>query len=619
MDKKLEHLKESMNHTVLKGLEFSEDRKREVFKTLKSKRRHNRFKWLPKSASVKAAWSVLACTVLLVGCLYFAFSTIKDDVHGTIIRSGKSMFSSDKKNGEPTYIIYFNTPETFSDIASLQRNIPFKLVALKYSFPLGNRFPESGTYKVEHNEPITVAATSAENQLKKKLKNDIRDLEQKVSNIKTEKQLSLEKPMLNDVIGLMELKKGLLKKVDDNSIHFSSIVISINNTGWMNKLKNTEGVAGIEPYQPNQSPIDEPYPTDKVVPNYMDKLPTEPIYTMADTDNGDVWAYSYHHLYRSSDYGVRWNEIKTLTLNGGTISNADFVEGKYIKLYVTENGLSYMYMSADDGETWTKNLTPFNGTGHLYFLNSLTGWYLEETGVYNNQSSNRLYKTDDGGVHWSLIAQSNTLSDQDSAIPTNGVKTNLTFIDDQNGWMTANEPSGTNAYLYQTTDGGKTWTSVFINTPSDYLKTQKSVQGPYFFDRKNGFFVLNARNISDGHSAFVFYETSDGGRSWKMTQPMEYPNIQEVSIDITDDEAYVTDGKTLYETNDMGNTWIKNGMVFDGQSNRVVSPLSLNMIDDNHSVLLIREMANMTRALFSIGEVSHWQTVNVPSIDNSKE
>jgi photosystem II stability/assembly factor-like uncharacterized protein len=615
MDKKLEHLKESMDHTVLKGLEFTEDKRKEVFRSIKSERRRSFLKWVPKVASIKAAWSVLACTVLLVGSLYFAFSAIKEKVEGQVIRSGKSMFASDKQNVEPTYIIYFDQPETFSDISSLQKHVSFKLKALKYTFPLGNRLPEAGTYIVDKNEPITVAATTAENQLKTNLKNDIRDLGQKVADIKTEKQLALEKPMLNDIISLMELKKDLLQKVEKDSIHFSSIVVTLKSTGWMDKLKNIEGIAGVEPYKTDKTLLEEPYPTDKVFANDKNNgLPAEPVYAMADTTNGDVWGYSYHHLYRSTDDGIQWKEINTLDIHDGSITNASFVEGKYIKLYVREGGNSFMYMSSDNAKTWTREVTPFKENGQLFFLNSLTGWYLEDTGLYNGQTFNRLYKTEDGGIHWTLLAKTDTKA-KDS-LPINGVKTNMMYIDDQHGWITTAEPGGINASLYQTTDGGKTWTEVYYSSPTSFGHTQKSLQGPFFFDRKVGFFVLNARNISEGHSYFVLYQTVDGGRSWKMTQPMDYPYSQEVAVDFTDDEVFLTDGKTLFETKDIGNSWTKSGMVFDGQTNRVVAPLSLKMIDDRHSVLLIREMSNLTRTLFSMGEISHWQTVNMPSLDS---
>ncbi|MGV3487499.1 MAG: hypothetical protein ACO1OC_02810 [Tuberibacillus sp.] len=618
MDKKLDHLKESMDHTVLKGLEFNEEHRKKVFRSIKAKKRQSRFAWIPKIASVNAAASVLACAVLLLCSLYFVFGSVKDEVQAPMVHSSQSMLLTYQKDGTPVYVIYFDEPQSFTDISSLQKHMPYKLLALKYTFPLSNRLPEAGTYILDKNEPITVAATSAENQLKSKLKDDIRDLDRQVNGIKTEKQLIMEKPMLNDVINLLELKKALLDKIESESIRFSAVVVTIN-VGWLDKLKNIDGVAGIEPYNPDQSPLDEPYPADETIPNNIhNNLPSEPIYAISDTKDGQIWSYSYHHLYYSNTNGFNWAEIGTLNIGEGVIANAAFIE-EYIRLYVKENGNAYMYLSDDKAKTWKKVKTPFTQDGHLFFLNKETGWYLDDTGYYNGKTFNRLFSTEDGGLHWTEIASSAIPSEDKGTIPFEGVKTNIVFIDKLTGWMTTTEPGGTQANLYQTNDGGKTWSDTYFNRPSGFGSTQNTIFGPYFYDRKNGFFVFNARSNTPGNSSFVFYKTTDGGKSWQMTQPMNYPYTQDVRVDVTRDKAFVTDGKTLYETKDMGENWMKSGMVFDGQTNRVVAPLSLIMTDDQHSVLLIRESSDLTRTLISMGEISHWQTLDIPASDHQKE
>ena len=196
--------------------------------------------------------------------------------------------------------------------------------------------------------------------------------------------------------------------------------------------------------------------------------------------------------------------------------NQEYHDGTESTILHTNNG----------GEDWTRQNSGIYGKPlkKIYFQNVREGWCVGEEGV--------VIHTIDGGKNWKQIEtgiQDNLhslfftenigwivgdwatiLKSTDNGLTFNVVDgsefarkslKDIFFTDNLNGWIiTYSNPDERNTlgYVYNTTDGGKTWNEQFSTKPALF-----SIK---FIDRNNGWVVGDQRSI---------YYTSDSGKSWK--------------------------------------------------------------------------------------------------------
>jgi photosystem II stability/assembly factor-like uncharacterized protein len=119
----------------------------------------------------------------------------------------------------------------------------------------------------------------------------------------------------------------------------------------------------------------------------------------------------------------------------------------------------YFYFTHNGGQTWVSKPSPVK-IGTVYFSNAQTGWLLGKNDP-DPATLTQLYQTKDGGESWSLIAT-------DCPLP---LGSELQFVDEQNGF--AYYPSGGIDFykdfdrrvgqlpsLFSTNDGGRSWVIV---------------------------------------------------------------------------------------------------------------------------------------------------------------
>lgn len=158
----------------------------------------------------------------------------------------------------------------------------------------------------------------------------------------------------------------------------------------------------------------------------------------------------------------------TSTLDGVLIRraylNSDIVMDVFVYYPNTLNHLplptaQYFYFTHDGGQTWVPKLSPVK-IGTVYFLNAQTGWLLGKNDP-DPTTLTQLYQTNNGGNTWSQIAA-------DCPLP---LGSELQFVDEQNGF--AYYPSGVIDFykdfdqrigqppsLFSTNDGGRSWVIV---------------------------------------------------------------------------------------------------------------------------------------------------------------
>lgn len=299
-----------------------------------------------------------------------------------------------------------------------------------------------------------------------------------------------------------------------------------------------------------------------------------------------------------------------------TSPNANSIAGSTTRVFATSDG----------GRTWTEP-PPVRAAGYasgLTFTDAEHGWLLINEGAAMGRNPVQVYRTTDGGTHWSLTAQSPPInSDSDSGIPVPCDKTGITFVTATVGWITSQCTVGLSGSLLVSRDGGRTWAPQPLPVPAgicgdsgceltgpqftggtgfltlaayggatDLLVTQDLGQtwqfaplpagypsGEYaypqmkFFDPRHGVLVPGG---SQGTIGAVFYTTADGGQTWtEVPQGIHFTQLG-AAIDFVSAQvgfAWILAGDAqgaappaIYETTDSGRTWTSFAPLLAGEN-----------------------------------------------------
>jgi len=270
--------------------------------------------------------------------------------------------------------------------------------------------------------------------------------------------------------------------------------------------------------------------------------------------------------------------------------------------------LTEVFATADGGRTWTES-APLKVPDYAYFLSFADpehGWLLIAYGGTMGQEPVRLYRTSDGGLRWSLAAQTPQTGTGSNGLPVTCDKAGLVFATASAGWL-----SGACFFLPDallvSRDGGVIWASQVLPVPaSSCLPDECEVFGPQFVGRA-GFLVIDRAPaapyflvsqdlgvtwrseplppgagkdprvqffsprsgvlVSGGPSGAigpVFYTTADGGRTW--TAVRQGRSLSQLGIDFVSEQtgfAWVSGADAtgssppaMYRTTDSGRTWV---------------------------------------------------------------
>jgi hypothetical protein len=231
-----------------------------------------------------------------------------------------------------------------------------------------------------------------------------------------------------------------------------------------------------------------------------------------------------------------------------------------------------VFGTADGGRTWQESSAIPDGDDPvaLDFAGAQRGWLLESLGAAMQQNPVRLYRSTDGGLHWSLVASSPRMAGDPAApsgLPLYCDKSGLAFASARTGWITGSCNSLAQAILV-TRDGGAHWASEPVPLPAS-LCEQAGCEVPAPESAGGTTFV----EVGHYPAAASLLVSRDAGLSWQVESlpagAGPYPRIRFFSA--ADGLAIAAGsqgsiGRDFYLTSDGGLNWtaVRQGRHFGG-------------------------------------------------------
>jgi photosystem II stability/assembly factor-like uncharacterized protein len=207
--------------------------------------------------------------------------------------------------------------------------------------------------------------------------------------------------------------------------------------------------------------------------------------------------------------------IRTLT-NGWAIGRAGYDDHDHVLI------------TANAGDTW-QDVSPPQKVGDD--LLRADGFFLDaDTAFVIYTSADQfillgefvVWRTIDRGQSWQVSSVLELTGLEEYFVPER-----ITFADSQTGWLSASVGAGMShnfTNLYQTLDGGATWTRVLDPLNGEGLQSCEKT-GLVFADQNNGWAGLNCHGLYPG---VTFAATTDGGSYWDfvdLPEPFNAPDL----------------------------------------------------------------------------------------------
>ncbi len=228
-----------------------------------------------------------------------------------------------------------------------------------------------------------------------------------------------------------------------------------------------------------------------------------------DANNGwGVASNESGYIVRTTDGGSTWLNVTPPGLTGvGYSSNLSVLDVNTVWLLVPNADFftGRLFRTTDGGNTWSSFDVPFGG-GMLQFLDASTGRILADRGAGAGSQSVELFQTSDGGASWmSVFNDDPTRPDSSTSLPLSGIKNGMTFIDANTGWVTGTRPIDGEVYLFVTHDGGISWEQQSVPLPAGYENYMYMPQAPVFFG-SSGYLPLMVYLTRFNRVHFLFHK-----------------------------------------------------------------------------------------------------------------
>lgn len=269
------------------------------------------------------------------------------------------------------------------------------------------------------------------------------------------------------------------------------------------------------------------------------------------------WGLTGSYLVRTNDGGITWYNVTPPDLEeAGSAVETFILDQDHAWVQKPDfnnfpnNGL--LYHTADGGLNWVISSTPFSG-GDLSFLDAKNGWMLADLGVGAGSNAVAVFQTRDGGATWTRT-YSNDPNDPEAgdSLPLGGIKADLVPLDMRTAWVGGVIYSPGTVYLYRTEDGGQNWTQVSLELPQGAENSELGIDEDQmqFVSASDGFLALRMAGDS---TQTALYVTNDRGDTWELT-PAVIPGAG-ASDFLSAEDVIIYNGEEFYVTRDAGRTW----------------------------------------------------------------
>jgi photosystem II stability/assembly factor-like uncharacterized protein len=281
---------------------------------------------------------------------------------------------------------------------------------------------------------------------------------------------------------------------------------------------------------------------------------TVPLTSIRMLDQTHGWALTKVAILKTVDGGLTWQDITPAGVRLSEHSAADFMDANYAWIAELQGTTVTVLRTSDGGANWQSSTftSQQSGLDRPHFINTQDGWIALGTAQGMFHTTEDVFQTTDGGQTWTKVASTDNPA---SGLPASGNKTGISFMSATNGWITADIPANY-AWLYKTTDGGKTWHSQSLPNPSGVSEVGEYITTPPVFFGNDGLMpVLIGASNQPGIDLYV---THNGGQSWT---PTMFTNINSHNVYVVDMHhtwatATSTSGTTtVYTTSNGGQSW----------------------------------------------------------------